>query len=114
MGIRDRTLRLNLLVNIGYGNIVNVNQIIGIIRPEAAPVKRMVQSAKDSGMAVDATCGRKTKSVLVMQNGYLMLSALLPETIANRVNNGIGNYQITNSSSMNDSNYGNNKGEENE
>lgn len=65
---------------------MNVNQIVGIIRPEAAPVKRMVQSAKDQGTAIDATCGRKTKSVIVMENGYLMLSALLPETIANRVN----------------------------
>lgn len=78
---------MNLLINIGYGNIVNVNKIVGIISPEAAPIKRMVQNAKDSGTAIDATCGRKTKAVIVMENGYLMLSALLPETIANRVNN---------------------------
>ena len=78
---------MNQLINIGYGNIVNVNKIVGIISPEAAPVKRMVQNAKDSGTAIDATCGRKTKAVIVMENGYLMLSALLPETIANRVNN---------------------------
>lgn len=77
-----------MLINIGYGNIVNAARIVGIISPEAAPVKRMVQSAKDSGTAIDATCGRKTKAVLVMENGYLMLSALLPETIANRVNSG--------------------------
>lgn len=77
---------MNRLINIGFGNIVNVNKIIGIISPEAAPIKRMVQNAKDSGMAIDATCGRKTKAVLVMESGHLMLSALLPETIANRVN----------------------------
>lgn len=65
---------------------MNVNKIVGIIRPEAAPIKRMVQTAKDQGTAIDATCGRKTKSVIVMENGSLMLSALLPETIANRVN----------------------------
>lgn len=77
---------MNRLINIGFGNIVNVDKIIGIISPEAAPVKRMVQSAKDSGLAIDATCGRRTRAVLVMDSGHLMLSALLPETIANRVN----------------------------
>ena len=78
--------RLNRLINIGFGNIVNVDRIVGIISPEAAPVKRMVQSAKDSGLAVDATCGRRTRAVIVMDSGHLMLSALLPETIAGRVN----------------------------
>lgn len=70
--------------NIGYGNMVNSDHILSIIRSEAAPVKRMVQNAKDAGMAIDATCGRKTKSVLVMNSGHLVLSALLPETIAAR------------------------------
>ncbi len=73
-------------INVGFGNIANADKIVGIISPEAAPVKRMVQSSKDSGMAVDATCGRKTKAVLVMESGHLMLSALLPETIAGRAN----------------------------
>lgn len=77
---------MNRLINIGFGNIVNVDKIIGIISPEAAPVKRMVQAAKDNGTAIDATCGRRTRAVLVMDSGHLMLSALLPETIANRVN----------------------------
>jgi regulator of extracellular matrix RemA (YlzA/DUF370 family) len=77
---------LNRLINIGFGNVVNSNKIIGIISPEAAPIKRMVQSAKDAGTAIDATCGRKTKAVIVTDSGHLVLSALLPETIANRVN----------------------------
>jgi len=77
---------LNRLINIGFGNVVNSNKIIGIISPEAAPIKRMVQSAKDAGTAIDATCGRKTKAVIVTDSGHLLLSALLPETIANRVN----------------------------
>lgn len=77
---------MNRLINIGYGNIVNVDRIIGVISPEAAPVKRMVQNAKDNGLAVDATCGRRTRAVIVMDSGHLMLSALLPETIAGRVN----------------------------
>ncbi len=77
---------MKILINIGFGNIVNVDRIIGIISPEAAPVKRMVQNAKDNGLAVDATCGRRTRAVIVMDSGHLMLSALLPETIAGRVN----------------------------
>ena len=71
-------------ISIGYGNIVNAEKIVSIIGTDAAPVKRMIQGAKDSGMAVDATCGRKTKSVLVMDSGHMLLSALLPETIAKK------------------------------
>lgn len=77
---------MSKLVNVGFGNIVNSNKIIAIIRPEAAPIKRMVQTAKDNGMAIDATCGRRTKAVLVTESGHLVLSSLLPETIAGRVN----------------------------
>lgn len=80
---------MNKLVNIGFGNIVNTDKIVAIISPDAAPVKRMIQSAKDNGVAIDGTCGRKTKSVIVMENGSIVLSALLPETISNRVNNDI-------------------------
>ena len=75
-----------MLVNIGYGNIVNIDKVVGIVRADAAPIKRMIQSAKDNNQAVDATCGRKTKSVLVMDSGQMVLSALLPDTIENRVN----------------------------
>lgn len=75
-------------INIGFGNIVNADRITSMIHPEAAPVKRMVQLAKDNGLAIDATCGRKTKAVLVMENGQIVLSALLPETIAGRANEG--------------------------
>ncbi|MGN6713737.1 hypothetical protein SAMN02745136_00378 [Anaerocolumna jejuensis DSM 15929] len=77
---------MNRLINIGFGNVVNADKIVGIISPEAAPIKRMVQNAKDAGNAIDATCGRKTKAVLVMDSGHLVLSSLLPDTIANRVN----------------------------
>ena len=74
-----------MLVNVGYGNVVNMNKVIGIVRADAAPIKRMIQNAKDAGLAVDATCGRKTKCILVMDSGHLVLSALLPETIESRV-----------------------------
>lgn len=77
---------MSRLINIGFGNTVNVSKIVSIISPEAAPIKRMVQTAKDQGVAIDATCGRKTKAVIVTDSGHLILSALLPETITNRVN----------------------------
>lgn len=75
---------MNRLIHIGFGNIVNAGKIIAVVSPESAPVKRMVQKAKELGTAIDATQGRKTKSVLVMENSQLVLSALLPETIAQR------------------------------
>ena len=73
-----------MLVNIGYGNVVNMDKVVSIIKADAAPIKRMVQAAKDNNLAVDATCGRKTKCVLVMESGHIVLSALLSETIENR------------------------------
>ena len=74
-------------INIGYGNIVNTEKIISVINYEAAPIKRMVQTAKDASLAVDATCGKKTKAVIVMENQMIVLSSLLPDTITNRLNN---------------------------
>ncbi|MBP3205648.1 MAG: DUF370 domain-containing protein [Lachnospiraceae bacterium] len=73
-----------MLVHIGFGNIVNTEKIIAIVSPESAPIKRLVQRAKEDGTAIDATQGRRTKSVLVMESGQIVLSALLPETIAGR------------------------------
>lgn len=81
---------MRTIINIGYGNMVNADKVISIIKPDAAPVKRLIQQAKDSGNALDATCGRKTKSVIVIENGLVVLSALLPETIALRINNNDG------------------------
>ena len=72
-------------INIGFGNMVNADRVYSIISPTAAPVKRLVQTAKDNNLAIDATCGRKTKAVLVMENQSVVLSALLPETIVNRM-----------------------------
>ncbi|MCH5260069.1 MAG: DUF370 domain-containing protein [Lachnospiraceae bacterium] len=72
------------LIHIGFGNVVNTEKIIAIVSPDSAPVKRMVQKAKETGMAIDATQGRKTKAVLVMENSQIVLSALLPETISGR------------------------------
>ena len=72
------------LINIGFGNIVSADRIISIISPESAPVKRIIQEAKDSKMAIDATYGRRTRSVIIMDSGHVILSAVQPETIANR------------------------------
>ena len=75
------------LINIGFGNIVSAERIISIVSPESAPIKRIVQEAKDAKTAIDATCGRRTRSVLIMDSGNIILSAVQPETIAGRVNN---------------------------
>ena len=75
---------MNSLIHIGFGNILNEGKIIAVVSPDSAPEKRMVQKARELGTAIDATQGRKTKSVLVMENSQLVLSALLPETIAQR------------------------------
>lgn len=72
------------LLNIGFGNVVNMDKILAVVSPDAAPVKRLVQAAKESGKAVDATQGRKTKAVLIADGDMLVLSALQPETIARR------------------------------
>ena len=81
-------IEMNQFIHVGFGNIVNTDKVIAVVSPDSAPVKRMVQTAKETGTAVDATQGRKTKAVLVMENGQLVLSALLPETIANRAQTG--------------------------
>lgn len=73
------------LVNIGFGNIVAANRIISIISPESAPIKRIIQEARDKGMLVDATYGRRTRAVVVMDSGHIILSAVQPETVANRL-----------------------------
>ena len=79
------------LVNIGFGNTVNADRIVAVVSPEAAPVKRIVQLAKDGGTAIDATCGRKTRSVIVCDSGHVVLSALQPDTIAGKTTEDIEN-----------------------
>lgn len=72
-----------MLINVGYGNVVNSNKIVAIVSPDAAPIKRLIQAAKENKTAVDATQGRKTKAVIITDN-HIILSALLPDTIAGR------------------------------
>ena len=72
------------LINIGFGNLVNADKMIAVVSIDAAPVKRLVQSARENGHCIDATQGRKTRSVLVMEDGRVVLSALVPDTISRR------------------------------
>lgn len=74
------------LINIGFGNMVSANRIISIVSPESAPIKRIIQEAKDKGTAIDATYGRKTRAVIFMDSGHIVLSAIQTETIATRSN----------------------------
>ena len=72
------------LINIGYGNMVASNRIISIVSPESAPIKRLVQEARDSGNAIDATYGRKTRAVIIMDSGHVIWSSLAPEVLMER------------------------------
>jgi extracellular matrix regulatory protein A len=73
------------LVNIGFGNIVTANRIIAIVSPESAPIKRIIQEAREKGVLIDATYGRRTRAVIVADSGHVILSAVQPETVANRL-----------------------------
>ena len=74
------------LVNIGYGNMVSAERIIPIVSSESAPIKRLIQEARDDGRAIDATYGRKTRAVIIMDSGHIILSSLITETLAARIN----------------------------
>jgi regulator of extracellular matrix RemA (YlzA/DUF370 family) len=73
------------LINIGFGNMVFANRIIAIVSPESAPIKRIIQDAKDAGSLIDATYGRRTRAVIICDSGHIVLSAIQPETVANRI-----------------------------
>jgi len=72
------------LINIGFGNIVTANRVIAIVSPESAPIKRIISDARESGHLIDATYGRRTRAVIIMDSGHVVLSAIQPETVANR------------------------------
>lgn len=74
------------LVNIGFGNVVAANRIVAIVSPESAPIKRIVQEARDRGMLIDATYGRRTRAVVIGDSDHVILSAVQPETVAHRLN----------------------------
>ncbi len=73
------------LVNIGFGNLINAQRVIAMVSPDSAPIKRIIQEARDKGTLIDASFGRKTKTVLVMDSGHVILSGILPETVGARM-----------------------------
>ena len=73
------------LINIGFGNIVSSDKMVAVVSPESAPIKRMIQEARDRSMLIDATYGRRTRAVLIMDSDHIILSAIQTETVANRV-----------------------------
>ena len=73
------------LINIGFGNIVSANRVVAIVSPESAPIKRIIQESRDGGRLIDATYGRRTRAVVIMDSDHVLLSAVQPETVAHRV-----------------------------
>lgn len=73
------------LINIGFGNIVSANRIVSIVSPESAPIKRIIQEARDNGVLIDATYGRRTRAVIITDSDHVILSAVQPETVAHRL-----------------------------
>ncbi|MEL7622738.1 MAG: DUF370 domain-containing protein [Clostridiales bacterium] len=73
------------LANIGYGNIISAGRLLAIVNPESAPIKRLVQEAREAGKLIDATLGRRTRAVVIMDSGHVILSALQTETLAARI-----------------------------
>ena len=74
------------LINIGFGNMVSASRLVAVVSPESAPIKRMIQESKDKGNLIDATYGRKTRAVIVTNSDHIILSAIQPETVGNRLN----------------------------
>ena len=74
-------------INIGYGNMVAVDRIVSLVSPDSAPIKRLIQDAKDDGRVIDVTCGRKTRAVIITDSEHVILAAIQTETIANRLEN---------------------------
>ncbi len=72
------------LINVGFGNMVSSDRLVAIVSPESAPIKRMIQDARDRGMLIDATYGRRTRAVLITDSDHIILSAIQPETVGNR------------------------------
>lgn len=81
------------LMNIGFGNMISAERLLSVVSPDAAPIKRLVQEAREHGMLIDASCGRKTRAVLVMDTDHVILSGLSPETIARRAGFDFGGEQ---------------------
>ena len=83
--MRERNVKSMKFINIGYGNMVAVERIVTLVSPDSAPIKRLMQDAKDSGRVIDVSCGRRTRSVIITDSEHIIFSAIQSETIANRL-----------------------------
>ena len=81
-------------INIGFGNIISADRLIAIVAPESAPIKRIVQDARDNGKLIDATYGRRTRAVIIMDSGHVILSAVQPETVASRLDKDVNKEDV--------------------
>ena len=83
-------------INVGFGNMVAADRVVSIANPDSAPIKRLIQDSKDDGRAIDVTCGRRTRAVIITDSDHVILSAIQTETIANRLdNNGAAEEEIS-------------------
>lgn len=73
------------LISIGFGNIVSANRVVAVVSPDSAPVRRIIQESREKGLLIDASCGRRTRSVIISDSDHVILSAIQPETIAHRM-----------------------------
>ena len=83
------------LVNIGYGNMLAADRLVAVVAPDAVPIRRLIQDARDAGRVIDATCGHKTRAVIVTDSEHVILSPLLPETVAARIDERKGTEEDT-------------------
>ncbi len=82
------------LINIGFGNIINAHRVIAMVTPESAPIKRMINDARDRGELIDATYGRRTRAVIIMDSGHIVLSSIQPETVSHRLSSSKGQREL--------------------
>ena len=80
-------------INVGFGNMVAADRVVALANPDSAPIKRLIQDSKDDGRAIDVTCGRRTRAVIITDSEHVILSAIQTETIANRLDSGTVAYE---------------------
>lgn len=83
------------LINIGFGNVISAKRLVAIVSPDSAPIKRMVQDARDRGILIDASYGRRTRAVIIMDSDHIILSAVQPSTVAHRLDENATGYDMT-------------------
>lgn len=81
-------------INVGFGNMVAADRVVALANPDSAPIKRLIQDSKDDGRAIDVTCGRRTRAVIITDSEHVILSAIQTETIANRLDNTLGEDEV--------------------